>query len=728
MKNSAFNRGFRLLFAAALLLQSRPLFAQGGQYIGWSQQMKWLRVNSLHAYFSEHGCEPETGGDNQYNNRFSWPAQYGLIQATLRARGMWLGCKDYYEAPIGKEFAFAVTNIGMKPNEYPAGRPIPNAVDFRLIGRFDHPVVSVDGKSATHNTLYDLLDEIDPDLKADRVLIVKNNTPIGVTVTKKVYAYTQQYNDNYFIYEYTLKNTGIIDAAGTVYQQPVKGFYFMLLSRIALAGESVPENSTDRTWGAGNSNYGRNVVDDVIGMNPEAPEFNDPTSPLFQLRANISWYGPHSERPVALEDDWGCPDEQGTGIMAAAKYVGQAVLHADAAPGDPSDDFTQPGTTYFLNSDEDIAQRTTSQSIYDETFMAKRYAFMIKGHAEKSRARQIEESGLAANEWGTGVGGYSNTQGFGPYDLQDGDSIRIVLVQGVAGLSREKNREVGGNWLQYYKGTGAPALVMPDGSTTTDHTAYKRAWVWTCKDSLLQTFRRARANYESGYSIPQPPEPPSRFTVESGGDRIRLTWADNAETDPHFGGYVVIRAQGTVSDPKAVYEKVFECGASDAVNAWDDTSAVRGFDYFYAVQSKDDGTQNIVDPGRPLVSGLFWTLTTLPANLRRAAGLDLEAVRVVPNPFDIRSRTLQFGDDSQIDQIAFYGLPPRCKVSVYTERGDRVWSKDHTNGAGDETWDSITSSRQIVVSGIYLLYVEVTEDGAGFKKGDSVIRKFVVIR
>jgi hypothetical protein len=40
----------------------------------------------------------------------------------------------------------------------------------------------------------------------------------------------------------------------------------------------------------------------------------------------------------------------------------------------------------------------------------------------------------------------------------------------------------------------------------------------------------------------------------------------------------------------------------------------------------------------------------------------------------------------------------------------------------------MTSSRQIVVSGIYLLYVEVTEDGAGFKKGESVIRKFVVIR
>jgi hypothetical protein len=728
MKKTTFHRIILVLCTAALLLPFRPLLGQGGQYIGWSQQMKWLRVNSLHGYFSEHGCEPETGGDNQYNNRFSWPAQYGLVQATLRARGMWLGCRDYFEAPVDKVFAYAVTNIGMKPNEYPAGRPIPNAVDFRLVGRFDHPVVSVDDQLANHNTLYDVLDEIDPALNADRMLVVKNHTPVGVTVTKKVYVYTQQYNDNYYIYDYTLKNTGVIDGAGTVYSQPVKGFWFMLLNRYALAGESVPENASDRTWGVGNSSYGRNLVNDVIGMNPEADAFNDPNSLMYRMRANIAWYGPHSERPVSLEDDWGCPDEQDTGIMSAARYVGQAALHVDTAPGNPADDPTQPRTTHYVNSDEDISQRTTSQSIYDETFMAKRYAFMIKGHAEKTQAQDIAESGTPANEWGSGVGGYANTQGFGPYDLNDGDSIRVVLVQGVAGLSREKNREVGGNWLQYYKGTGTPALTMPDGSPTTDHTAYKRAWVQTGRDSLLQTFQRARAAFLSGYAIPQPPPPPSWFKVESGGDRIRLSWDNNAESDPHFGGYVVIRSQGNVMDPKTVYETVFESGAGDAVHTWDDTTAVRGFDYFYAVQSKDDGTQNDVQPGQPLLSGLFWTLTNVPANLRRPAGTSLEGVRVVPNPYDLRARMFQFGDESQYDRIAFYGLPPQCNVRVYTERGDLIWSKEHTNGAGDELWDSMTSSRQIVVSGIYLLYVEVTEDGAGFKKGESVIRKFVVIR
>jgi hypothetical protein len=99
----------------------------------------------------------------------------------------------------------------------------------------------------------------------------------------------------------------------------------------------------------------------------------------------------------------------------------------------------------------------------------------------------------------------------------------------------------------------------------------------------------------------------------------------------------------------------------------------------------------------------------------------LELVRVVPNPYDKRSRLFQFGEDSQYDRLAFYGLPAECKLMIFTERGDMIWEKDHTTGTGDELWDSKTSSGQIIASGIYLLYVQTP-------KGQSVIRKFVIIR
>jgi hypothetical protein len=129
-----------------------------------------------------------------------------------------------------------------------------------------------------------------------------------------------------------------------------------------------------------------------------------------------------------------------------------------------------------------------------------------------------------------------------------------------------------------------------------------------------------------------------------------------------------------------------------------------------------------------------------------AAGSMIEQVRVVPNPYDIRSRKLQFGTDAQYDQIAFYQLPPVCKLMVFTERGDKIWEMDHTKGTGDEAWSSETMSGQILVSGIYILYVEVTQDVQAVRdvykngallyhagdvtthKGDHIIRKFVVIR
>ena len=76
----------------------------------------------------------------------------------------------------------------------------------------------------------------------------------------------------------------------------------------------------------------------------------------------------------------------------------------------------------------------------------------------------------------------------------------------------------------------------------------------------------------------------------------------------------------------------------------------------------------------------------------------------------------------------FYNIPPFCTIKIYTERGDLIQTIEHTDGSGDEAWTSITSSRQVVVSGLYIAYFEVTEDAGAFKKGDNIIKKFIIIR
>jgi hypothetical protein len=110
----------------------------------------------------------------------------------------------------------------------------------------------------------------------------------------------------------------------------------------------------------------------------------------------------------------------------------------------------------------------------------------------------------------------------------------------------------------------------------------------------------------------------------------------------------------------------------------------------------------------------------------------LSAIRVVPNPYNIKTRNIQFGtnDPTTLDRLGFYNLPPICKIKIYTELGDLVATIDHTNGSGDDYWQSLTSSRQVVVSGLYIAYFEVTEDDpAGhYRKGDSIYKKFIIIR
>jgi hypothetical protein len=123
-----------------------------------------------------------------------------------------------------------------------------------------------------------------------------------------------------------------------------------------------------------------------------------------------------------------------------------------------------------------------------------------------------------------------------------------------------------------------------------------------------------------------------------------------------------------------------------------------------------------------LFSSKFYTMTNKPAYLRRPAkdSPDLSDIRIVPNPFDVRARTAQFGNEAP-DRIAFWGLPPVCTIRIYTERGDLVTTLEHTNGSGDELWDSTTMFRQIIVSGLYIAVFETPD-------GRSAIKKFIVIR
>jgi hypothetical protein len=640
-----------------------------------------MRIGEMQSFFSAIGSEYEgeagydaLAGDWLYNGDFfSWPAQYGLAQGTVRSKGLWLGCKNFYDTHEARTLSVKV--VGSGPRDF---TDRPNQIfeqEIKLVGRQNHSLVTVDGRSASALDTTDVLDQIDGAMPADRMIIVRFNTSIGVSVTKKVLAFSQQNHDNYFIYDYVFKNTGIIDGAGTVYSQTLQDFWIYFLHRYAFGGES--SSGWNRGWGAWSSTWGENTVNHTFG--------EDPTAPDFDQRAFYSWYHPHQSRPVTFDEDWGCPNQLGDGAMSSAKYAGCVTLHADIGAANKADDPYQPKTTWFLGSDINITLANVSQ--YDEAYMQDKYDAMSEGHPDKPHDEYVgnDYTSSYSDPRRNGFGGTSQGQGFGPYTLAPGDSIRVVFAEGVAGLDRAKNKEVGGNWLQYYKGTGTPALVMPDGSSTTDHNAYKKAWVMTGKDSILQTYENAAANYQSAYAIPQPPPSPSFFTVQSMDDRIRLTWANNAVVWPHFNGYAVYRSEGRNAGPNAVYGKIFECDAAAAAHTFDDVTVVNNVDYIYYIQSKDDGTQNDVEPGKPLTSSPFWTMTNQPAYLPWTCSLTVTGSIGAPMTCTLSGASAGTdGYEAALDVIspppgqsyyAYFSLPA---FPWYLSRDTRHWDSPYT--------------------------------------------------
>lgn len=710
----------RIKFEKVIPFFMMLFLVMGFASLGYSQfsnlggELKWLRIGEVHTHLSEYGTEFEYAGPAGGQGMF-WPAAYGgTLNGSFSARGIFLGCKDYFDARAGITYDYKTVLVG--PRTYPEQTEQFMTYDFRLVGSYEHPSVVVDDQLASINNLYDIVDDINADIKSERMIITKQHTAIGATITKKVMAFGHPDHDDYLIYDFVIKNTGIINENGEVNEQTLKDFYFTRWFRYALAGEAI-KSIADKSenWVDQPVSWGANTVN---GLDKDE-------------RALYAYYGPFSARQLG-QDDWGCPNIEDGRHMAAARYGGCAVLHADISATNKSNDSNQPHSYRWRGSDGGFIESDAYNQFSPEQ-MFSRYEFM------QSETDEVFHEEWLGDEYADvktdNAGGYSSAMNFGPYTLASGDSIHIVFAEAVKGLSMEKNREVTQNWFQYYKGTGTPALIMPDGSESNNATNYKKAWVQTSRDSLFDCFERARLNFENNYQISQPPPPPESFMVQSGGDRIKLSWADNATTWENFDGYVIYRSEGNVLNPRSVYKKLFECDAADAVHSFDDTTAQRGFDYYYYIQSKDDGSTNELSPGTPLVSSLFWTVTNKEAQLQRPAAERLAEVRVVPNPYDIRARVYQFGDKFQYDRIAFYGLPPVCDVKVLTERGDIIWEKEHTNFTGDELWDSMTSSGQIVVSGVYILYVEVTEDTYDedtgeltFSKGESVFRKFVIIR
>ena len=702
--------------------------------ISYSQAVKWMSIGNLHNWYSSAGCEIEIGRTGQISDQqdgLRWPAFY-RVQDNQAAKGLWLGAKNFYDPIVDKEYEHKVVHAGPRHLDI-VGETIP--IELTMYGRYDHPNVFVDGDPSTNLQYLDEVDFIDSDLISDRKIYNEVQTSMGVKMKRTIYSFAHPKHQNYHIQEYVFVNNGCFDKDCEIeYEQTIEGFQVYLQYRYAISREGM---IYDGNWLPQSAAWGHNTMNDVIGEFPNDPSSNDQFYDDGEIiRGLFSWHGYHSSADPP--ENLGGPDFGGDGHLGAAQFVGVTTLHADTSPNDNSNDINQPSTTWFITSDDPV---TSGNLQYNGTKSTKEYVnYMTVGHPEQSHAEIVGTGN--ANQFndprtGSNPGGTSHGIGFGPYDLAPGDSIRIVLAEGASGLSRSMCYKVGQNWKNQVHTDELPessdlhSHMMNNYHRQSDtHNYYKNAWVFTGVDSIIKVFKRAKENFDlmkNGQSLPRPPEPPALFNIASGGDKIYLNWSNESESGQGFSGYNLYRLKFKPDTTLFTYDisqnEVIPIDNSIAtiwklepgVNEFEDNTAVRGFDYFYYLEAFDDGTNDDII----LNSSKFFTLTNKAANLKRPPGSSFQDIRVVPNPFHVSARDIQFGVSAP-DRLMFLNIPPICTIRIFTERGDLVDTIEHTDGSGDEVWNSITSSRQIIVSGIYIAHFEMPDGNA--------IRKFAVVR
>ncbi len=702
---------------------------------------KWLSGGSLHNWYSDAGTEKEEGfvAGQQYGLR--WPGLFAFTDMQA-AKGLWVGARNVRDTD-GKTYAARVIHVG--PRVTGSGEVVPT--QFQLVGRVELSQVFVNGARSLPDAAMQL-DRTDAALPAEHGILSDVNTLLGLTISRRVLQFAHESHDNYHVIEYTLVNTGNTDGDAEIELpgQTLQDVVMFTQWRWSVARETryLVGNATG---------WGKHTMVDARG-DGLGSVYGD--NPADNFRAMFAWHGFFPDKTLSYNNIGGpilresvpalnIAARDTLGRLGASQFVGAVVLHADTAPGNTADDATQPRTMKYFDSDESFL---SNNEPFTESKMASEYAFMTNDATDRHAFRAAASTNPADLPRQTAMpadvrgmdgastsGGKSAGMGFGPYTLAPGQSVRIVLAESAAGLSREANEAIG----RAYKAL-APATRDTDAGRITylGQSKTKNEWVFTGRDSLFQTFRRALANYRSGYRLQAPPLPPSQFNVSSGGDRVQLRWDVYPGQAPDT--WEVYRA---VADFDEAYTRVASVPGSQ--RSFDDTTPTRGLNYFYyiqAVKGTTDG-QGGVPAGRPLRSSRYLAQAYSPAQLLRPQGgpegeTALSAIRVVPNPFYLSSEgfPINSGGSSRsprydvADRIGFLNLPGQCRIDIYTELGEKIYTIDHTNGSGDEYWNGVTRFGQVVASGVYLAIVTVTEDvvGTDYLAGQTALLKFTVIR
>lgn len=578
---------------------------------------KWMSVGSLHNWYSSVGSEMEHGFVARQQFGMQWPAIY-RYQDLQASRGIWFGCTNFTDEN-GIFYPHKVVTVGPRTPQIFGVYPL----EFKMISKYSPTIVKVNGELSYDKEVS--IDSIDISMKWDRMIINRLNTQLGVSMERKVFQFSQSYNDSYIIYEYIFTNTGNVNGNPEIElpNNTAENFYVLWNFRNAI-------NQSTRYVIGNETGWGKNTMNDARGdgVVPDPPGEN--------FRAQFSWHGYYPQKMVTY-DNIGAPiwslnptallynDPTDTiGRLGGTQFSGIVTLHADMSANNNADDPAQPSTTAWADSDTPILNALSNP--FNIPRMTAEYEYMSSGHHSPRHAFAVQPDGNFALQrssphiYPPGSGGTSFSTGFGPYTLAPGQDIRIVIAEAVGGLSRERQISVG----QSYKA----GLINDEAKDS--------IVIFEGRDSLFSTFRNAIENFNSGWNIPQPPSPPITFNVNADSHKVYISWTID-ETDPPQNFRIYRSAENFY------YDYILLAELPSNSRNFIDTNLQANVDYYYfltCVGSEQPGGP--ATPAGRLESSRYYTQTYDPVKVYYSTGIDdpksgvytFALFQNYPNPFN----------------------------------------------------------------------------------------------
>jgi len=681
-----------------------------------------IKVNKMTVGVKDNGWS----GSFNYSKGW-WPADYNCIGPTLQNA----------QSHSGSGFIFATTNW-----TDPHGKLIQKAV-LQNVDVYD--TVSVVKVPLTNYVRWQLPTSYaagidvqvehwgEPDATkmigtCDQVADVTTLNALGIQVHRKVFAWSQQYHDNYVVCDVTLTNKS---------GKTLTDFYMRMHEAIFYMSRAVGEN----------------------------PEIPDDQHPSNQTAGWHHYYGakPGDSLRIFYEysaddrildgDQMGYPVYTQDGRLTQSDIHFYAILHASkepyTVPANDIDDPLQPKVTNVFapfvlgmsSPDFGGVDGTGRGFIYDvisgETFKDQEIAGQYDGTHHRQNS---DEQGDP--EWTCLGEGFSEASiwnhrcaSFGPYTFNNDEQIHIVYVSGFAALGLKKDKEIGEKWLA---GTLEDPTGIPDDRTgffptnfaypsdATEMDKKKDRWISTVIDSVHKSVSLAKWNYEHDWNVPMAPPPTDKWLLGT-GEGTQITWSNpEAEDLSNFDGYRIMRRRGT--QDTTFFEQILRTGADAKADTHSflDTKVIFGGSYYYYIQAAVNVDENDLDAhpntrGKTLWSGRMWGVSNYPVEPERPVG-GLDSIRIAPNPYNLKDPLWEnYGllDPDDPRRIMFFNLPRECTIKIFTENGDLVKTLEHTPfpiATGYEKWDMLTESQQAIASGVYIVVFQTPEGGVAYQK------------